>query len=849
MLTATTLRSMPGRRGNVIGTLGAHALAVAIMYGTVAVLIATLRGPGIPIRLGAADLVVETDLQTMFDAPADSVPQGVPMRVSPETAEAIATIDGVERVVRDVTFAVEVVNAEGQPVTVSDDAVPRGQGWESAALTPFALIDGRAPQAADEAVIDARIARAGNISVDDETRIVTNRASAMYRLVGIAEPTSGEHVRQQASVFFTDHVAQSFARSQGWSDRIGVFVSDTANLSDVREKIAALPTDRPIRVLAGSDRAKADVTAGAVEVTELGIVLGTTAGFVGFAAIFVLSSTFGFSVQQRAREIGLQRAIGYTPGQVRRVILLEAVVIAVVGSAIGLTLGGLLAQVFTWVAIRAERAPEGFTVGFSSRAVVIVLSAAFGIALLAAWLASRRATRIGPIEALRSASVPPVWIGWKRLVVGLVFLGSGVVAVLFASSLPTDAAVAISMGVTMMMTIGCAILGAAVVLPFVRLMQPVVHLAEAITGELATANTRRMAARVAAAATPVMLGVSFMALMFNFTATIERATVQVSEEREIADLYALPVGTALPADVTARIAGIDGVDAVMAINTATVIEVAGGDAETVTVVDPAILASITNLEIDAGDITQFGPGTIVASESLAIDGVYTNGATLALMLPDGSTGMFTVAATAENLTGTGSLLMSAEDAVPHLVDATPTVAVNLTNGADVATVTSQIESLSAEGYPVEVATHDEYVAGIEKSVREGTWATYLVIGSAAAFGMLAVINTLTMATAERAREFALMRLIGATSGQILRMLAKEAAIVSVIGVVVGWGIALVSVMPVSIGLTDGFGAVAMPLLPLFWTGAVGAVVIFTSILMFGAMALRAAPVAEIGQKE
>lgn len=849
MLAETTLRSLPGRKGNVAGTFVALTLAVAIMVAAISILVSTFDGPGVAHRLAAAPVVVRVDLPDLLDVPADSVPTGLNIRLTADQVATIRNVDGVERVISDVTFPAQILDVNGMPVTVTADTEYRGQSWDSAALTPFELITGKEPVALGEIVIDEQIADAAGISAGDEVQVVTNTVSQTYRVVGIAQPPDGDLTRQ-ASIFFHPQVASDLADSGGAADVVAVFVIDGADIGSVASALEEAFIDQPVEVLTGRAVARADVTAGAFDVLEFGIIMGVMSGFVGFVAIFVLTSTIGFSIQQREREIGLQRAIGYTPKQVRRAILLETMVLAMLGAGAGIVLGTGLARAFVRVAIWFGKLPDGFTVTTSSLAMLIVAPSAIAIALLAAWLAGRRTTRIRPIEALRSAAAPAAWIGWRRLLMGTAFLGGGMASVLISPGLTPDAAAAISLLVIALLTVGFALLGPLVVVPFVRLLAPVTRLGSGIAGEVATSNARAMAARLASAVTPVILGVGFMTLMFSLTGTLTTVTVEVSRDREAADLYAVPLAAALPVEAAAQVASIEGVELAWPVRPLTVVLMSEHSAMSVVAVTTTAseLDRLQELEFAAGSVEDLKPGQVIVADSA--DFPTTVGAAIRLLMPDGQTREFTVGGVATNMIGLGDLLLAPEDATGSTADvATSVIAVSLAEGADPAGVQTEIEDLAMRGYPLGVVDRDGYVDGIDQSMQDGVWASYLIVGAAAAFGLIAAINTLAMATAERSREFALMRLVGATTAQVRQVLTREAAIVSLIGVVLNWFVAIASTGPVSIGFMGDLSALTVPIGPTLACGLVAAAVVFVTMLLSGVLALRRAPVLEIGRKE
>jgi putative ABC transport system permease protein len=68
------------------------------------------------------------------------------------------------------------------------------------------------------------------------------------------------------------------------------------------------------------------------------------------------------------------------------------------------------------------------------------------------------------------------------------------------------------------------------------------------------------------------------------------------------------------------------------------------------------------------------------------------------------------------------------------------------------------------------------------------------------YATIALINTQVLATAERRREFMLQRLVGATRRQVLQMMAIEAVLVSVAGIVLGGLIAALTLVPLSVSV-------------------------------------------------
>lgn len=572
-------------------------------------------------------------------------------------------------------------------------------------------------------------------------------------------------------------------------------------------------------------------------VRDMGALFGVMAGFVGFVTIFVLASTFGFAVQQRRREIGLLRAIGYTPKQVRRSILIEALAISAVGSVIGLLLARSVARLVVEIMISWDKLPGSFEVRPSEVASLIVIPSGAAIALLAAWIASRKTATIAPLETLQEAAVPKPRLGFWRLVWGVLVLAAGGLCVLLSGSVPATVGVMFSLGVIVLLSIACVLLGPLVVRIGARLVMRIPGFPMTEPDALAAHNTLHQSFRMASVVTPIVLAVGMTTMMFGFTSTQEAAMVQVTDERMAADLYLVPETGELPRELVSRVGEIPGV---ASITMATTLEVGIGEGRDgyfpyqVMAVDAGTIHETMRLEENEGTLDAFGPGTIVVDRMAELDIPGSLGTTSRVLFPDGTLRDLEWVATTGNLAGAGDALLSIDD-LPAGFGVSLGM-VNLEAGASVDDVVSNIDALRADGLAVSVLTHDQYVGGVGVSIQQEGWASNLIIGSAAAFGALAAFNTLVMSISERSREFALMRMIGATRGQVLRMIRAESIILTLIAVVLGAVVGLASLTPVSVGITGDAGALRVSVVGVGLTVALA----FASIVGIALLAVRPA---------
>jgi putative ABC transport system permease protein len=126
-------------------------------------------------------------------------------------------------------------------------------------------------------------------------------------------------------------------------------------------------------------------------------VLRTIAVVVAIAGVFLSLTTL---VLEREREIGVLRSQGASQGQIQCLILYEAAMVGLLASVIGVVCGASMAMILTWV---INKAFFGWTIELRYPLDVLLTTPFWMIpaALFAAWIPSRRASRIPPARAIR----------------------------------------------------------------------------------------------------------------------------------------------------------------------------------------------------------------------------------------------------------------------------------------------------------------------------------------------------------------------------------------------------------------------------------------------------------------
>ena len=185
-----------------------------------------------------------------------------------------------------------------------------------------------------------------------------------------------------------------------WSNRFGNYTAirfaDTGQTEEqIRKEIVSQLSLADIGLVPRDFKSEATAAAkGSVDFG--GLFIGLSMFLIAAALIFA-ALLFLFTLERRAPQLGLLLAMGWTTKQVRRSIIGEAGLVALIGSVLGL-FGG---AAYTKVALAGlggvwSGAAQGLELIYQAKPVTLVIAfvAAFGVALLTIWLASRRLFRV-----------------------------------------------------------------------------------------------------------------------------------------------------------------------------------------------------------------------------------------------------------------------------------------------------------------------------------------------------------------------------------------------------------------------------------------------------------------------
>nr|BFE69710.1 hypothetical protein GCM10020092_030110 [Actinoplanes digitatis] len=226
-----------------------------------------------------------------------------------------------------------------------------------------------------------------------------------------------------------------------------------------------------------------------------------------YLSIIIVGVTMSATIAQQARDIALVRAVGATPGRVRRAIAAQAACVAVPATLAGVLAGSAGGRAWLDALVAHGIAPPTVVFQAHGGALPIALAITVGTSLIGALVAAVRPSRVRPAVALAETAAPRRRIGVVRTVAGLILVGGGIA---LSSAIAGGSAEAADQGglfVMLAMCVGAGCLGPALL----RVAAPAARLL-GDAGRLAADNIGISARALSGALVPLTLAVAFAAV-------------------------------------------------------------------------------------------------------------------------------------------------------------------------------------------------------------------------------------------------------------------------------------------------------------------------------------------------
>lgn len=540
--------------------------------------------------------------------------------------------------------------------------------------------------------------------------------------------------------------------------------------------------------------------------------LATT--FAGSSVVIVLmmaAMTFGVALRSRRREFALLRTIGATTHQIRRQMSFEVLLVFGAALPIAIVPGLVAARAVAPLLARAGLIPADFVVGVSVLSVFGSAVLLLPTGLIAARLAARRLLLLSPAAAVGSSSHEPAGVGRGRKIAAAATGITGLLSAGTPFALPGVIGSAAGTTSVFLLVASAALAGPWLINVAARLGLSRAFSQRSSVMLLTLMNARGFSRRLATAIVPLSLLLALGTVQAGINSAVGAATQEQFRAGLSADLVLrsqAPFGD----KETETVADTPGVQAVggttlMSAEARIDQEDEIGQALLGDLLwEPATIRSLPSPSQDllldpllsAGSLADLNqPGTIAVSREVLLGSGNGLGGTVDLRA-GGHNAALTIVAVYERGLGYGDYLVAAA-ADEFAVSAPHTLLINVAPGeqaeVQAALAGQSLSVLSPEQFSQQAA------AGSASTQRLSSLLTLALL----AFVGLAALNSLAMQTTSRAAEFRLLRTVGATRGQTLRLVGLEAVFVVVAALLLGTTAALPSLAGAGFGLVGHLG--------------------------------------------
>jgi putative ABC transport system permease protein len=701
------------------------------------------------------------------------------LRDTPDAAAVVPLIEGTA----------QVMGANGKPVGGEGPPTVAVNWVDDPTMNGYVLVDGAAPTADDDMVIDRASANTGHFKVGDTATLLTPTPKQMH-IAGIVTFGDEENLANSTFVGLTYATAERLFVEPGQVTSIAVRAGPGISQTALRDEIATRLSPQA-QALTGAEltqEQKDQIGADFLDFFEMFLV--AFAAIALLVATFSIHNTFSILVAQRTRESALLRALGASRRQVVLSIAIEALVLGVVASAVALGVGLVLAIGFAaLMSVAGIGLPESASFALSPATIIISMSVGVAVTLLASTMPAVKAGRVAPIAALRDLAVDRSGTSWLRALLGVVVMGAGVTTVVLATSSSKGAVARAGLGGVATL-IGMVVLGPVVARIATGVMGAPLALLRGSSGSLARRNAMRNPKRSANTASALLIGTAVVALFASVGASMKATfddVISTAFTGELVVEQAAFSGAPLEPTLARTIQDLPEVHAATGIADAPVL--LDGHQSLPTAADPVALAAVAELDVVQGSLAGMHANGLAVSRREALAQGWQIGTTLPVSFADGATSEVVVEAIFAERFAFGDLIMNralwdahrgAGGDVAVLIDLEPGIGIGAGKRAVEAVTTAHSAPKPMDG--------KEFVASQSAQIDQMLGVVYGMLALALLIAVLGIANTLSLSMHERTRELGLLRAVGQSRRQVRATVRGESVILAVFGALGGLGL-------------------------------------------------------------
>jgi putative ABC transport system permease protein len=707
---------------------------------------------------------------------------GTERKAIPESLLAqVRGVPGVAAAEGTVSGYAQFVAPDGKAVTTGG-APTLGVSFDSESqLSALTLVQGTAPTTPHDVVMDRGTATKYHFAVGDHVKLLLAGPPQTFTLTGIVRFGTADNLAGATIAAFWLPTAQQLFDLPGQFDAIDVVTTPGADKGSVRRAIAdVLPSG--VEVVTG--QTVADEQSSAIN-QALGffstalLVFAFISLFVGGFTIF---NTFSIIVGQRTKELALLRIVGASRRQLFRSVLLEAALVGLVASLVGLGLGVLAA-----VGLEALLGAFGITLPtgtlvFESRTVVAALVVGVGVTVVSAISPARRAVRIPPVAALADVRADEGESSRRRIMLGTVIGLVGVVTLVVGLTVPAIQLVGVG---AVLGFLGIGMLAPIVARPMASVLGRPLAALLGTAGKLGRENSMRSPRRTAQTSAALMVGLALVSTIAVFGASVSRSATSSVDDAISADYIITTSGVGafgFSAAVVPAVAAVPGVTAVSTVYSGQF--ESHGSVSTLAAVSAQDLSKTVILRMDSGSgAPALAGGELLVDTTTAKDKHLAVGSVVPVTFAQTGSSTVRVGGTYKPNALLGSYVVGDAYFLAHFASPLP-VAVLVRTSDSASTAAALGRAMGA--YPnLKLQTRAAFEKAQQAQVNQLLGLVYVLLALAIVIALIGIVNTLMLSVFERTHEIGLLRAVGMRRRQVRAMIRSESVILSLFGAIIG----------------------------------------------------------------
>jgi len=699
-------------------------------------------------------------------------------------------------------------------------------------FNPLNLVAGKWPVGNGQIAIDKRTSQNEHYAVGDSIGIAADEGVLQMEITGIATFASSSSIGASTFAIFDVPTAQQLFDKEGKFDQIQVAAKSGVTPEKLVGEIRPLlPATAQVKTAeAQTQEAVDDVSSTLGIFQKVLLAFGVIALFVG---AFVIANTLSITIAQRVREFATLRTIGGSRRQVLKTVLLEALVIGLLASVLGLFLGlGIAKALDALFSAMGVNFPKTGTV-FATRTIVVSILVGVVVTLLASLRPAIKATRVPPIAAVREGATLPVTrlsrfgpvFSLATLALGILLLVYGI----FGGGMSTASRLlALGFG-TLILFIGVAVNAKRAVRPLASILGWPGARIGGLAGTLARENAMRNPSRTASTASALMIGLALITFVAILGAGLRTSFGDAVDKLFIAD-YALTAENGFDPFTKQADEAVGVTPGITAVS-----PIRAGDAR---VFGDNTQISAVQPNLSEGVAVDWLPGSKNAAARLGANGAFVDkdyakdhdlklGSPIPVTTPTGKVLHLRLKGIFDPPKGGspfGPVTMSAETFDANYASPQNLMTLIRIKGGATPSNTARLD-LALNRFPdAKVQTAAQFKKTQEDDINIVLNVLYGLLGLSVIISLFGVVNTLVLSVFERTREIGMLRAVGMTRRQVRRMIRYESIVTALIGGALGITVGIFLAVLTTQALSDEGVVLAIPwkTIALFVLGTIAA---------------------------